>query len=163
MPSVETRSSAETVELGARLGLILAPGDFIALEGELGAGKTQLAKGIARGLEVDPDTPVTSPTYTILNIYEGRIPLYHFDLYRLNGPEDIENLGFDEYFSGRGVCVVEWAERLEGDMPEDFLTVNLSHAGGDERSVSFEATGARAEAILRELVAGLNTPSNAGL
>ncbi|HBA89184.1 MAG TPA: tRNA (adenosine(37)-N6)-threonylcarbamoyltransferase complex ATPase subunit type 1 TsaE [Geobacter sp.] len=151
MPSVTTRSWQETVELGSRLGAVLAPGDFIALVGELGAGKTQFAKGIALGLDVDPGTPVTSPTYTILNIYEGRLPLYHFDLYRLNGPEDVENLGFDEYFSGDGVCVMEWAERLGDGMPRDALTVSLDHAGTEERSVSFLASGPRARAILQAL------------
>lgn len=151
MPSVETTSSKETIELGERLGRVLAPGDFIALVGELGAGKTQFAKGIALGLAVDPDTPVTSPTYTILNIYQGRLPLYHFDLYRLDGPEDVENLGFDEYFSGDGVCVLEWAERLGGDLPADVLTVSLDHAGTESRRVFFEASGPRARAVLQAL------------
>jgi len=151
MPSLHTKSSAETVELGARLGRLLAPGDFIALVGELGAGKTQFAKGIALGLEVDPGTPVTSPTYTILNIYQGRLPLYHFDLYRLHGPEEVEELGFEEYFSGDGACVVEWAERLGEEMPAQVLTVSLSHAGADERSVCFEAAGPRAGAIMQAL------------
>ena len=151
MPSLHTKSSAETVELGARLGRLLAPGDFIALVGELGAGKTQFAKGIALGLEVDPGTPVTSPTYTILNIYQGRLPLYHFDLYRLHGPEEVEDLGFEEYFSGDGACVVEWAERLGEEMPAQVLTVSLSHAGADERSVCFEAAGARAGDIMQAL------------
>jgi len=151
MPCVETKSGAETVELGARLGRVLAPGDFIALVGELGAGKTQFAKGIALGLEVDPGTPVTSPTYTILNIYQGRLPLYHFDLYRLHGPEEVEDLGFEEYFSGDGACVVEWAERLGEDMPEQVLTVSLSHAGAEERRVCFDAAGPRARTVLRAL------------
>jgi tRNA threonylcarbamoyladenosine biosynthesis protein TsaE len=148
-----TRSGEETVALGARLGRLLAPGDFIALVGELGAGKTQFAKGIAVGLEVDSDTPVTSPTYTILNIYQGRIPLYHFDLYRLHGPEDVAELGFEEYFSGRGACVVEWAERLAEEVPVDLLTVTLSHVEADTREVSFAASGARAAELLARLLA----------
>ena len=151
MPSVFTKSGAETVELGERLGRLLVPGDFIALVGELGAGKTQFAKGIAAGLGVDPGTPVTSPTYTILNIYQGRLPLYHFDLYRLHGPEEIEELGFEEYFSGSGACVVEWAERLGEELPSQVLTVSLNHAGADGRTVSFAAAGPRAAALLDSL------------
>jgi tRNA threonylcarbamoyladenosine biosynthesis protein TsaE len=148
---VETRSGEETVALGARLGRLLAPGDFIALKGELGAGKTQFAKGIAVGLEVDPDTPVTSPTYTILNIYQGRIPLYHFDLYRLQGPEEVADLGFEEYFSGAGACVVEWSERLAEEAPLEFLPVTLCHVEADIRKVSFAASGVRAAELLGKL------------
>ncbi|HEY5512952.1 MAG TPA: tRNA (adenosine(37)-N6)-threonylcarbamoyltransferase complex ATPase subunit type 1 TsaE [Geomonas sp.] len=151
MHCVVTKSGAETVALGARLGRLLAPGDLVALVGELGAGKTQFAKGIASGLEVDPRTPVTSPTYTILNIYQGRIPLYHFDLYRLHGPEEVEELGFEEYFSGAGACVVEWAERLGEEMPAGLLTVSLCHAGADSRTVSFAASGERAAELLERL------------
>ena len=155
MPGVVTRSGAETVELGARLGRLLAPGDFVALVGDLGAGKTQFAKGIAQGLEVDPGTPITSPTYNILNIYQGRLPLYHFDLYRLQG-EEVAELGFEEYFSGAGVCVVEWAERLAEETPEQVLTVSLGHAGAEERTVSFAARGSRAVELLRALFPSLH-------
>jgi len=151
MPVVVTESGAETIALGSRLGRLLAPGDFVALTGELGAGKTQFAKGVALGLEVDADTPVTSPTYTILNIYQGRIPLYHFDLYRLQSAEEVEDLGFDEYFGGDGACLVEWAERLDGDLPAQLLTVTLSHTGPESRSVSFAAAGQRGQELLAAL------------
>ena len=151
MPSLVTNSGAETVELGARVGRLLAPGDFLALVGELGAGKTQFAKGIAAGLQVDAGTPVTSPTYNLLNIYQGRLPLYHFDLYRLHGFEEVEELGFEEYFDGAGVCVVEWAERLGAEMPAQVLTISLAHAGGEERTVSFTAAGPRPTALLESL------------
>ena len=151
MPTIVTASGAETEALGARLGRLLSPGDFVALVGELGAGKTQFAKGIAAGLEVDPAIPVTSPTYTILNIYQGRIPLYHFDLYRLQGAEEIAELGFQEYFGAGGACVVEWAERLGQEAPEELLTVTLSHAGDRSRSVCFAATGRRAAELVRQL------------
>jgi len=152
MQSAVTQSGEETVALGARLGRLLVPGDFVALVGELGAGKTQFAKGIAVGLEVDPDTPVTSPTYTILNIYQGRIPLYHFDLYRLHGSDEIAELGFEEYFSGAGACVVEWAERLGEEMPAHLLTVSLAHGGADSRTVSFAASGKRASELLESFL-----------
>jgi len=151
MHSVVTGSGEETAALGARLGRLLLPGDFVALVGELGAGKTQFAKGIAAGLQVDPDTPVTSPTYTILNIYQGRLPLYHFDLYRLQGPEEIAELGFEEYFSGRGACVVEWAERLAEESPQDILTVTLEHAGTESRFVTFATAGKRSAQLLEQL------------
>ena len=151
MPCVVTRSGEETAALGARLGRLLAPGDFVALVGELGAGKTRFTQGIAAGLEVDPDTPVTSPTYTILNIYQGRVPLYHFDLYRLHGPEEVAELGFEEYFAGAGACVVEWAERLAEEAPAELLTVTLCHDEGDTRTVCFAAAGVRAAELLGAL------------
>lgn len=143
------------MELGRRLGRLLAPGDFLALTGELGAGKTQFAKGIALGLEVDPGTPVTSPTYTILNIYQGRLPLYHFDLYRLEDGEEVVALGFEEYFYASGVCVVEWAERLGEEAPGELLAVSLAHDGDDRRAVTFEAAGTRAQVLLEELLRSL--------
>jgi tRNA threonylcarbamoyladenosine biosynthesis protein TsaE len=143
MPSVTTRSAAETVALGRRLGELLQPGDFVALTGELGAGKTQFARGVALGLAVDPALPVTSPTYTLMNVYLGRCPLYHFDLYRLAGDDDAANLGFAEYFHGDGVCLVEWAERLSAEMPAEYLTVCFHHGGDDLRRLDFTASGDR--------------------
>ncbi|UFS70888.1 tRNA (adenosine(37)-N6)-threonylcarbamoyltransferase complex ATPase subunit type 1 TsaE [Geomonas sp. RF6] len=153
--TIATRAPLETEQLGRRVGRLLAPGDFLALTGELGAGKTRFAKGVAEGLGVAEDTPVTSPTYTILNIYEGRIPLYHFDLYRLRGAEEVEELGFEEYFYGRGVSLVEWAERLEGELPADLLTVTCRHLGDEEREFTFAASGVRSGSLLAELEAAL--------
>lgn len=141
--TIVTHSAQETIDFGKRLGSILQQGDFIAVTGELGAGKTHLAKGIAMGLGVDPSIPVTSPTYTLLNIYAGRVPFYHFDLYRLHGDEDLLDLGFEEYFFGEGACLVEWAERLQEMLPEDRLVITMSHGGGDERVLKFEGTGER--------------------
>jgi len=148
-----TQSAGETHALGAALGRILTAGDFIALIGDLGAGKTHFVKGVATGLAVPNDDLVTSPTYTLLNIYHGRIPLYHFDLYRLVGAEQVDDLGFAEYFSGDGVCLVEWAERLGVILPAEHLSINLFHDGDDRRRLVFSATGARAEELMRDLLA----------
>ena len=150
MQSVVTRSMAETESLGAELATHLAPGDFIALRGDLGAGKTCFVRGVAKGLAVDPTIHVTSPTYTLLNIYYGRLPLYHFDLYRL-GEGEVADLGFEEYFYGDGACFVEWAERLGADMPEERLEIAFCHAENDCRCVQFLPIGGRYERFLREL------------
>ena len=151
MLTIITKSPAETAELGSRIAGILAPGDFIALTGDLGSGKTQFARGVAYGLLVDPAIYVTSPTYTLLNIYSGRIPLYHFDLYRLQGYQDIIDLGFEEYFYGDGVCLVEWAERLAVDIPQESLSIVFSHTGDDTRTLTFIPLGQRPREIIWKL------------
>lgn len=143
----------ETVSVGRKLGTLLRSGDFLALTGDLGAGKTQFAKGVAEGLGVDPSIPVTSPTYTLLNIYAGRVSFYHFDLYRLHGSEDVADLGFEEYFHGDGVCLVEWAERLQDMLPENHLLITMSHDGDDCRTLSFVPSGARGEELAGLLMA----------
>lgn len=152
MRTVVTNSVEETLTLGERLGRLLAPGDFVALVGELGAGKTHFVQGVARGLGIDPAVPVTSPTYTLLHEYRGRIPLYHFDLYRLGGVDDILELGFAEYFHGDGVCLVEWAERLGNELPPEQLTIFLAHRGDDRRAIVFEPHGARYAELLERLL-----------
>lgn len=142
---IVSSSVEETMVIGRRLAAFLKPGDLVALTGELGAGKTQFAKGIATGLGVDPATPVTSPTYTLLNIYSGRYPLYHFDLYRLHDGQEVLDLGFDEYFHGDGVCLVEWAERLDDLLPDDCLHITMSHTADDCRRLFFQWQGPRGE------------------
>lgn len=151
MVSIITSNDEETRLLGARLGRLLAPGDFLALTGELGSGKTRFVQGIAAGLDVDANRPVASPTYSILHIHQGRIPLYHFDLYRLRGGGDVEELGFAEYFCGEGVSVVEWAERLQGEMPVEGLAITFYHCGGDERRLEFAPAGKRFEELVMNL------------
>lgn len=152
MLAVTTDSPAATGAWGERLGRLLAPGDFVALRGELGAGKTRFAQGVARGLGVDPAQPVTSPTFTLLNIYPGRIPLYHFDLYRLAGDDDVAELGFGDYFHGDGVCLVEWAERLVTELPATYLAITFTHAGDERRTLTFAPCGKRFAEILAELL-----------
>lgn len=130
----ETGSPAETLALGRRLAEMLEPGDVVALEGELGAGKTHLAKGICAGLGVDADD-VTSPTFTIVHEYGGHLPVYHVDAYRIERVEELFELGYDSFFFGDGVTLVEWPERVQPLIPPDALWVRLSHAGGDRRRV----------------------------
>jgi tRNA threonylcarbamoyladenosine biosynthesis protein TsaE len=125
-------------------------GDFIALSGDLGAGNTCFVRGVAVGLAVNPAT-VTSPTYALLHSYSGRLPLHHFDLYRLAGDDDVTELGFDEYFYGNGVCLVEWADRLTGEFPLECLAVTFSHLGGDARRLEFAASGGRYEELVKNL------------
>ncbi len=130
-----TGSAAETRALGERLASGLQPGDTVILEGELGAGKSELARGIARGLGVTET--VTSPSFTILNVYEsGRCPLYHFDWYRLESEEELYELGMDEYLGGDGIAVVEWAERCPDAVPEDCIRIRLEVTGEETRRIT---------------------------
>lgn len=145
---IRSGSVERTRALGAALGALLAPGDVVLLEGDLGAGKTALTQGIGKGLNVH--TVVNSPTFTILKEYSGRLPLYHFDLYRIESPDEVYSLGFEDYFGGDGVCVVEWAERGEpgepGDLdaplpwPANYLRIRMSAKGPHDRQ--FEVTSA---------------------
>ena len=137
---IRTESAAETRALGKRLAARLRPGDVILLEGELGAGKSELARGIASGLGVQET--VTSPSFTILNVYEsGRIPLYHFDWYRLESEEELYELGMDEYLGGDGIALVEWPERCPGAVPEDCLRIRITAEGEQARRFEAESLG----------------------
>lgn len=118
-------SADETVALGERLGAFLRPGDIIALEGNLAAGKTTITKGIARALGVD-DT-ITSPTFCLVSEYEGKMPLYHFDVYRLQGADDFANLGADEMLYGNGVCVIEWSEKIIEELPSRTIKIKIEN------------------------------------
>jgi tRNA threonylcarbamoyladenosine biosynthesis protein TsaE len=140
-----------TEALAGQLSQLLLPGDFISLHGELGAGKTKFASGVAKGLGVAPSIPVTSPTYTLLNIYQGRIPLYHFDLYRLSGDNDVVDLGFSEYFYGNGICLVEWAERLHDELPQSRLEIHLRYLDDESRDIELISTSPRYDRLLELL------------
>ena len=137
--SVCTSGPEETIQLGELIGAALKPGMVIGLSGELGTGKTQLIKGLAKGLGVDDRYYVTSPSFTIINEYPGRIPLNHFDLYRLEGTDPIEELGYEEYFYGERVTVIEWAEKILPLLPENRLMVEITHQGENRRK--FRITG----------------------
>ena len=120
----ETRSERETYEIGYEMGLHARAGDIYTLIGDLGVGKTVFTKGFAAGLGISE--PVNSPTFTILQIYEdGRLPLYHFDVYRIAEPEEMEEIGSDEYFYGEGVCLIEWADLIEDIIPAGAISVRI--------------------------------------
>ena len=133
--TITTKSTAETRALGEKIAARLQPGDVLLLEGGLGAGKSELTRGIARGLGVTET--VTSPSFTILNVYEsGRCPLYHFDWYRLESAEELYELGMDEYLGGDGIAVVEWAERCPEVVPEGSIHIRIDVTGEETRVIS---------------------------
>ena len=137
---IVTHSAEETRALGARLACILQQGDTVTLQGDLGAGKSELARGIARGLGVSG--PVPSPSFTILNMYDGgRCPLYHFDWYRIHDLEEIAEMGFQEQLNGDGVALIEWSEQAMEYVPERRLNVTLRALDENTREISFEALG----------------------
>ena len=131
-----SNSPAETEAVGAALGAILAPGTVIAYRGDLGAGKTAFTRGLARGLGYAD--PVTSPTYTIVNEYlGGRLPLFHFDMYRLGSSDDLWDIGWEDYLERGGVCAVEWSENVE-DAMEDAIWVTIQKTGEESRRITLE-------------------------
>ncbi len=137
---VITNSAAETRELGKRLAEKLESGDVILLEGDLGAGKSEFARGTAAGLGVQET--VTSPSFTILNVYEsGRLPLYHFDWYRLESSEELYELGMDEYLGGNGIALVEWPEQCPDAVPEECLRIRITAKGENSRRIVAEPCG----------------------
>lgn len=149
MFSVITSSTGQTEETGRVLGTLLEPGDLVCLFGDLGAGKTHFSYGVAQGLQVR-DQYVTSPTFTFVNEYEGRIPFYHIDLYRLKDPSELESIGFEEYIESDGATVIEWAERAEDELPDDKLNVYLSHVSENSREIGFFAEGERYQRLVEE-------------
>jgi tRNA threonylcarbamoyladenosine biosynthesis protein TsaE len=130
----ETASPAETMALGRKLAEGLRPGDVLALYGDLGAGKTHLAKGVCAGLGIAPEA-VTSPTFTIAQEYEGRLPVYHLDAYRIERLAEMAELGYETYFFGDGVALVEWPERIEPLLPDYTIRLRLTHLGEDRRRI----------------------------
>lgn len=144
------QDSAATEEFGRRLGGLLKSGDVVCLTGDLGAGKTLLAKGVAASLGVAPEE-VTSPTFTIMNIYQGRdLELRHFDLYRLNRAEELEDIGFGEYAGGEGVTLIEWAELFREELPPEYLQITLLREGTGRRLIA-ASRGGRCERLLAAL------------
>lgn len=142
-----SRCPEDTLRLGRIIGETLTRGDVIALVGELGTGKTTITQGIARGLGVPEKYYITSPTFTLINEYPGRITLYHLDVYRLSGSDDLGDMGYEEYFFGDGVAVIEWAEKIKDILPDDVVSINLSYREGSEREVEISGTSKRMSVI----------------
>ncbi len=147
---ITTHIPEETQALGECLTVQCKGGEIICLSGNLGSGKTTLVKGMARGLKID-ENKVNSPTFVIMNVYEGRLPLYHFDFYRLEDPKEIGGIGYDEFLYGNGVAVIEWSERFGTLMPPEYLAIDLCDAGEQTRVLTFTAHGKRYQDLMGAL------------
>jgi tRNA threonylcarbamoyladenosine biosynthesis protein TsaE len=131
-----SQSEQNTFDWAKELGSSAGQGSIFALCGELGTGKTIIAKGIAKGLGIDED--ITSPTFLMMEMYDGRLPLYHFDLYRIDNPEELDELNFEEYWFGDGVSVIEWAEKAGGRVPANAIKISLVWVSNTERRICIE-------------------------
>lgn len=135
---IESLREQDTYDLGKKLGENYKPGDIILLNGDLGVGKTVFTKGFGKGLGIEE--PISSPTFTIMQIYEqGRLPLYHFDVYRIADPEEMDEIGYEDYFFGKGVCLIEWASLIEELIPEHVTEIQIEKVlekGFDYRKIT---------------------------
>lgn len=150
MLNFKSNSPEETFAFGQSLGKILGAGQVICLAGDLGAGKTLLVQGLSKTLGIED--VVSSPTFTILNVYESVFPIYHFDLYRLNYAEELFDIGFYEYTEGNGLSIIEWPDKFPGELPEEYLWIDIKTADHvNERIFQVRAKGSRYEQICEEL------------
>jgi tRNA threonylcarbamoyladenosine biosynthesis protein TsaE len=149
--SVLTRSPRQTMSWGSRLGRLLKGGEIIALIGELGAGKTCFVRGATQGLEVGKEAWIRSPSFTLINEYHGRLPVYHIDLYRVEGRAQLEGLNLREYLYSDGVSLIEWFEHLPADEVDEFLEVRVAYVDGNRRQLTFSPHGQRYEEIVEGL------------
>ena len=144
---IETHDPEETFEVGRKIGMNAKPGQIYTLTGDLGVGKTVFTQGVAAGLGITE--PVNSPTFTIIQEYEdGRLPFYHFDVYRIGDIEEMEEIGYDDYFFGEGICLIEWAELIEEILPEKRIEVTIEkdlEKGFEYRKITIEERGEEAE------------------
>lgn len=137
---IETNSAGETFEFGQKIGREAKPGQIYTLDGDLGTGKTVFTQGVASGLGITE--PVNSPTFTIVQEYEGgRMPFYHFDVYRIGDIEEMEEIGYDDYFFGKGICLIEWAQLIEEILPQSVISIKIEknpEKGFDYRKITIE-------------------------
>ena len=148
----ESKSTSQTIRLGKSIGSRHRSGDVVALVGELGAGKTQFIKGLAAGAGVGKPTYVSSPSFTLINEYPARVPFYHIDLFRLESQKEVAGLGLEDYFQGRGMTAIEWADKIPSLLPAEMLSVHIMYTGKNTRSIEITGKGKRYEELLNELM-----------
>lgn len=148
MVKIYLENEEQTREIGFKLGKLLTPKSIVCLIGDLGAGKTTMTQSLAQSLEVDDY--ITSPTFTIVNEYEGKMPLYHFDVYRIGSSDEMYDIGFDEYINGDGVCIIEWANLIEDILPDEYLYIEMNYKEIG-REMILTPKGEKYEEIVKEL------------
>jgi tRNA threonylcarbamoyladenosine biosynthesis protein TsaE len=149
--SIVTRSSQQTMNWGKRLALLLHGGEIVGLVGELGSGKTCFVRGLAQGLKVGKQAWIRSPTFTLINEYHGRLPIYHIDLYRIGEPHELEGLNLREYLYADGVSLIEWFEHVPANEVDEYLELKIAHGGGTKRQLTFVGHGERYEDLIEKL------------
>jgi tRNA threonylcarbamoyladenosine biosynthesis protein TsaE len=149
--SVVSRSARQTRAWGERLGKLLEGGEIVGLIGELGAGKTCFVRGVAEGLDVGQEAWIRSPTFTLINEYLGRLPVFHIDLYRVGSRNELEGLNLREYLYSDGVSLIEWFEHLPGDEVDEYLELTIGNVENNKRELKFTAHGERYERIVEDL------------
>lgn len=148
---ISSKSASETIRIGKNIGSFLQPGDVVALVGELGVGKTQLVKGLAEGVGVGKPTYISSPSFTLINEYLGRVPFYHIDLFRLEQEKEVEELGLEDYFQAGGITAIEWADKIAPLLPEEILWIDIYYTGENTRSLEINGKGKHFEALVNQV------------
>jgi len=144
-------SAQQTMDIARLMGKRLKRGDILALSGDLGSGKTCFTGGLAKGLGLSKEYRITSPTFTLINEYQGRCNLYHFDVYRLNGCKEFEELGYEEYFSANGVVAIEWAEKIESILPENIISIKFDYVDENIRKIIIKGLKDKLDEITQDL------------
>jgi tRNA threonylcarbamoyladenosine biosynthesis protein TsaE len=147
----QTKNPSETIRIGKHIGKLLMSGDILALVGELGTGKTQFIKGLATGVGVRKSTYLSSPSFTLINEYNGKVPFYHIDLFRLGSEREAEELGLEEYFQSGGITAIEWADKIPSLLPPEILLIHIVYTGKHSRSFEVTGKGRRYEEVVKNI------------
>ena len=148
---IQTKSAFETIRIGRSIGRHLRSGDVVALVGELGTGKTQFIKGLAAGAGVGRPTYISSPSFTLINEYPGRVPFYHLDLFRLEQEKEAEDLGLEDYFQSGGIIAIEWADKIPSLLPKEMFLIYFAYTGTNTRTLEITGKGKRFEDLVKKL------------